>query len=342
MKSVSLGYRYVLAVKTNGELWGWGAGGALGDGQINAVNSPKKIMDGVNSVSAGYDHSLILKDDGTLLSCGRNYNGQLGDGNSETNNWTLTPSPVNLGSVKTIEEKKTYIVTFDPNGGDVDTKTITVTCGDEYGELPVPTRTGYTFEGWFTDDNVQIKDDTEVTITAPQTLHAHWKANIYTITYDSNGGTGITADSVHIYDSERALTKNGFTKGNYAFMGWNTDPDGNGEFYADEAVVKNLASEDGSAVILYAQWERVGTKTTIEDRGEYTIVNVKITVVEPPCLIILSAYSDGCLAAVETRAYTSSDESFSIESDFDAVKVMLWNGLDRMDPISKVEIVEKY
>ena len=46
------------------------------------------------------------------------------------------------------EYKPKYIVTFDPNGGSVDVTSKEVTYGDPYGELPTPTREGYTFKGW--------------------------------------------------------------------------------------------------------------------------------------------------------------------------------------------------
>lgn len=39
-------------------------------------------------------------------------------------------------------------VTFDPEGGSVDTTSKQVTFNSTYGELPTPTREGYTFKGW--------------------------------------------------------------------------------------------------------------------------------------------------------------------------------------------------
>ena len=44
--------------------------------------------------------------------------------------------------------KRKYVVTFDPNGGSLDQTTKEVSYHDAYGELPVPTREGYTFMGW--------------------------------------------------------------------------------------------------------------------------------------------------------------------------------------------------
>ena len=41
-----------------------------------------------------------------------------------------------------------YTVTFDPNGGSVNTSSKSVTYDSTYGSLPTPTRVGYTFDGW--------------------------------------------------------------------------------------------------------------------------------------------------------------------------------------------------
>lgn len=42
-------------------------------------------------------------------------------------------------------------VSFDANGGNVANETIDVIYGNTYGTLPIPTRTGYNFIGWFTE-----------------------------------------------------------------------------------------------------------------------------------------------------------------------------------------------
>ena len=45
---------------------------------------------------------------------------------------------------------KSYTVTFDANGGTVNPSSKNVTYNSEYGTLPTPARTGYTFNGWYT------------------------------------------------------------------------------------------------------------------------------------------------------------------------------------------------
>ena len=70
----------------------------------------------------------------------------------------------------------TYTVTFDPNGGTVSPASMTVTYGQPYGTMPVPTRSGYTFDGWYTmaSGGALITDSTTVSTAANHTLYAHW------------------------------------------------------------------------------------------------------------------------------------------------------------------------
>ena len=71
-------------------------------------------------------------------------------------------------------EASTYTLSFDANGGTVDPASKTVTYGVEYGELPVPTREGMIFLGWYTAGDEQVMSSDIVAIAADHTLHAHW------------------------------------------------------------------------------------------------------------------------------------------------------------------------
>lgn len=87
-------------------------------------------------------------------------------------------------------QANTYTVTFDANGGTCTTANKDVIYGTTYGTLPTPTRTGYTFKGWFTASTggSQVISNTVVSITSAQTLYAQWQANIYAVTFNANGG----------------------------------------------------------------------------------------------------------------------------------------------------------
>ena len=79
-----------------------------------------------------------------------------------------------------------------------------MTYDSTYGTLPTPTRTGYTFAGWWTaaSNGTQITSSTKVAITTAQTLYAHWTANTYTVTLNSNDGTYLSKTSLTIAASE--------------------------------------------------------------------------------------------------------------------------------------------
>lgn len=75
-----------------------------------------------------------------------------------------------------------------------------------------------------------------------------------TISFNANGGTG-TMDMQKIDAGQSAnLTANTFTRTDYVFTGWNTEPDGSGTSYADGALYSVPSSEDNKIIVLYAQW----------------------------------------------------------------------------------------
>ena len=67
---------------------------------------------------------------------------------------------------------------------------VSKTYGTTLGTLPTPTRTGYTFKGWYTaaSGGTQISTSTAVP-AANTTYYAQWTANTYTVYVDGNGGT---------------------------------------------------------------------------------------------------------------------------------------------------------
>ena len=143
----------------------------------------------------------------------------------------------------------TYPVTFNPNGGTVDTKSKKVTIGKTYGTLPTPTRTGYDFDGWYTRESsgTQVDKNTAVGTNPPTTLYAHWIGKKYTVTLDANGGTVSMASRTATYGSEYpalpAPTREGYT-----FDGWYTQKTG-GTKVDEDTTVTTAANHT-----LYAHW----------------------------------------------------------------------------------------
>jgi alpha-tubulin suppressor-like RCC1 family protein len=93
---VSAGNTHSMGLKSNGTVWTWGDNslGQLGNSTSGtATQSPSRItgLTGLTAVSAGSNHSVALRNDGTVWAWGANYYGALGNGQySSTANQTAT------------------------------------------------------------------------------------------------------------------------------------------------------------------------------------------------------------------------------------------------------------
>ena len=97
---------------------------------------------------------------------------------SSSNLYTYAGTVRSDGTIS--ENNKTYLVSFEGNGGDCNTSTKEVVFGSTYGALPTPTRSGYTFAGWYSGDS-QVTEETKVTLNVHHVLYAHWKKDGSTV-----------------------------------------------------------------------------------------------------------------------------------------------------------------
>ena len=161
----------------------------------------------------------------------------------------------------------TYTVTFNANGGTTPSPTSKlVTPGSTYGTLATTSRTGYTFAGWFTASSggTQITSASTVSITGDQTLYAQWTPNIYTITFNANGGRtpSPTWTSVEYGSTYGTLATTSRT--NYSLVGWFTAPSG-----GTQITSASIVSITGDQT-LYAQWALNTYTVTFDANGGTT------------------------------------------------------------------------
>jgi len=153
-----------------------------------------------------------------------------------------------------------YTVIYDANGGSGTMENSIHDYGTEKNlNLNAFARSDYIFTGWArTAAGIKVYDDQESVknlITNAEetiTLYAVW-AQVYTVAYNSNGGSGIMENSIHVYGIEKNLNDNAFTFTDYVFIGWARTPAGM-KVYDDRESVKNLTTNAGETVPLYAQW----------------------------------------------------------------------------------------
>lgn len=160
-------------------------------------------------------------------------------------------------------------VIFNPNGGTVDPAEVDYPAGVTYGTLPVPTRIGHRFLGWYTSQmgGTKIIESSEVSKENNE-LYAHWTPITYIVRYNANGGTGSMSDQTHTYNVKQKLRPIGFYNRGNAFLGWATSV-GGPVVYANEKEVENLAELQGLVVNLYAVWNVASYSVRFDANGGY-------------------------------------------------------------------------
>ena len=156
------------------------------------------------------------------------------------------------------KEANTYTLTYDLDGGEWENDT-TYTYPKKYNEevevKADPTKEGYTFAGW-TSAEVEVVNGKFKMPAKNVTLKAQWKANIYNVTYDLDGGewTETTNEFPYEYKATVEVVKTVPTREGYKFSGWRSE----------EVTIENDAfTMPAKDVVLKAVWEANPTPTPI-------------------------------------------------------------------------------
>ena len=195
-----------------------------------------------------------------------------------TDSTLSTPYDFNtaITSAKTLYAKwelETFEVTFDSNGGTtVDSQTIGY--NNKVVEPTDPTKPNAEFLGWYKDNNFETpwNFDTDK-VTENTTIYAKW-VNTYEVTFDSNGGTPVTSQTIR--ENEKVVEPI-VTKTKAELIGWYTDSSFTTPWnFETDTVTENIT--------LYAKW--VNTyEVTFESNGGSTVTSQTIRenekVVEP-------------------------------------------------------------
>lgn len=184
-----------------------------------------------------------------------------------------------------------YTITYNLNGGSNPVSpapATSFTIESAAITLPTPSKTGYTFAGWYENPDLStggVKTTIPAGSTGNKTYWAKWTPITYTIHFNGNGNTsGSMSNQTGVtYDAATNITTNAFVKTGYNFAGWALSSDGS-VVRADGADHGNLTSTNGATVQLWAVWTPKTCTVTFDYQsgaegygGDGTLSNVTAT-----------------------------------------------------------------
>ena len=215
------------------------------DLKINAIWEANKycISFDVNcgfleTISVSYDESIKLPEP---TKVGHTFTGWYYNGEKIANDFTYNyDCDITLVAGWALAE---YTLTFDLDGGELDTSETIKVLYKENVKLPEPTRKGYTFTGWIYNKET-FSEQLTYNYDCNITMVATWSANEYLITLDVNGGKLDSDGKMPVfYDEDIVLPEP--AKEGYTFTGW---------YFNDEFIGDEIAYEYDYNIELVATW----------------------------------------------------------------------------------------
>ncbi len=160
-----------------------------------------------------------------------------------------------------------YTVSFEVDGGSAISNQSVAHGGKATMPQVEPTKAGYTFGGWYTDaGHTQVYDFTNV-ITENTTIYAKWNAQTYTVSFEVDGGSAVSNQSV-AHGEKASLPTPAPTKAGYTFGGWYTD--------VTHTEIYDFNNENTANTTIYAKWEPLKYTVSFEVDGGNAILNQSV------------------------------------------------------------------
>lgn len=167
-------YAYILDVYPNGGTWN----GTTEKTRIEPLANPKPSIYGntdyTGKIGSTIDIPNPIPPSGYTVSFNTNGGSSISSITSTKsfNGWNNSSPGTFSGTTYTYGEGSGYITANYKNNS---------------VNLPTPTKSGYTFNGWYTASSGGTKVNNTYTPTENITLYAHWSANSYRLSFDANG-----------------------------------------------------------------------------------------------------------------------------------------------------------
>ena len=148
-------------------------------------------------------------------------------------------------------EPRQYKIVYKLNGGKNNKKNpATYTKYTGAITLKKPTRTGYTFKGWYSNKKCTKKvTGIKKGATGTKTFYAKWQKKEYKINYQLNGGTNSSKNPTGYTVTSKTVKLKAPKKNGYVFKGWYTDKK------CKKKITKIKKGSVGN-LTLYAKWKK--------------------------------------------------------------------------------------
>lgn len=211
------------------------------------------------------------------------------------------------GYIYAIWKPKTYTISYVLSDGTNSAANIdSYTYGTEASLYPAARR-GYTFKGWYTDNQFNNKiENIDASMTGDIVLYAKFEINQYKVDISLEGGEGIVdLSALRYYNSKYSLMNP--SKHGYMFKGWNAD---GAEVEANEDGTYSI-TVDANNASLKALWEEIKAEDI-----ELSDVSKKIDLLYDSSSFLLSAQVKPFDSLDQDVFFESSDSSIAeITSD---------------------------
>ena len=160
-----------------------------------------------------------------------------------------TAVPNNLGTVVLNKESQTASAATEETGSPDPAR-------QEIVGATAATAQDSVFEGWYDQNGKRLSMERRYEPTTVKGLYeggsyvAYFHAKQYTLHFDANGGEGTMGDLTYTHGQDQSLTKCGFTRAGYDFLGWATAADGNVAYHDQQSL---SITQDTT---LYAVWKQ--------------------------------------------------------------------------------------